>query len=257
MKLNLKKELAALERLTVGELQQRYVEVFGEPVRSRHKQYLIRRIAWRLQANAEGGLTGRFAGLPFGECLGIGVVECRSLVDRRNGRAVLGRRVLAKARADRREASLVEPIVPGQIGFELHTAAGRLARIALLRRYPGAPAASRVQFSISACKGPLVAKTGDGLTRHSPPLQSVTRPPASSTIKRPARGPVADGRHGTVASHFRADLSRGAPSRSRSKPRPLLGGRIGQFGPDYVASVLNELAGPARLIVSPRCIGRS
>lgn len=59
MKLNLKKELAALEQMTVGQLQQRYVEVFGEPVRSRHKQYLIRRIAWRLQANAEGGLSER------------------------------------------------------------------------------------------------------------------------------------------------------------------------------------------------------
>ena len=59
MKLNLKKELAALERMTVGELQQRYVEVFGEQVRSRHKQYLIRRIAWRLQANSEGGLSER------------------------------------------------------------------------------------------------------------------------------------------------------------------------------------------------------
>ena len=59
MKLNLAKELATLERMTVGELQQRYVEVFCEPVRSRHKQYLVRRIAWRLQANAEGGLSER------------------------------------------------------------------------------------------------------------------------------------------------------------------------------------------------------
>jgi len=59
MKLNLAKELAALDRMTVGELQHRYVEVFGEAVRSRHKQYLIRRIAWRLQANAEGGLSDR------------------------------------------------------------------------------------------------------------------------------------------------------------------------------------------------------
>jgi len=59
MKLNIAKELAALEQMTVGQLQQRYVEVFGEPVRSRHKQYLIRRIAWRLQANAEGGLSER------------------------------------------------------------------------------------------------------------------------------------------------------------------------------------------------------
>lgn len=59
MKLYLKRELATLERMTVGELHERYVEVFGETVRSRHKRYLIRRIAWRLQANAEGGLSDR------------------------------------------------------------------------------------------------------------------------------------------------------------------------------------------------------
>lgn len=59
MSLNIAKEVAALEQMTVGQLQGRYVEVFGEPVRSRHRQYLIRRIVWRLQANAEGGLTER------------------------------------------------------------------------------------------------------------------------------------------------------------------------------------------------------
>jgi len=59
MSLNIVKEVAALEQMTVGQLQDRYVEVFGETVRSRHRQYLIRRIAWRLQANAEGGLTER------------------------------------------------------------------------------------------------------------------------------------------------------------------------------------------------------
>lgn len=59
MSLNMKKELATLEQMTVGQLQERYVDVFGEHVRSRHRQYLIRRIAWRLQANAEGGLSER------------------------------------------------------------------------------------------------------------------------------------------------------------------------------------------------------
>jgi len=59
MSLNIKKELATLEQMTVGRLQERYIEVFGEPVRSRHKHYLIRRIVWRLQANAEGGLSER------------------------------------------------------------------------------------------------------------------------------------------------------------------------------------------------------
>jgi hypothetical protein len=52
-------EVAALQQMTVGELHERYAEVFGEPARSRHKQYLVRRIAWRLQANAEGDLSER------------------------------------------------------------------------------------------------------------------------------------------------------------------------------------------------------
>ncbi len=58
-KLDIAKEVAGLEQMTVGQLQDRYAEVFGEPVRSRHRAYLIRRIAWRLQANAEGGLSER------------------------------------------------------------------------------------------------------------------------------------------------------------------------------------------------------
>ena len=57
--INVTRELAALEQMTVGQLHERYAEVFGETVRSRHKHYLIRRIAWRLQANAEGGLSER------------------------------------------------------------------------------------------------------------------------------------------------------------------------------------------------------
>jgi hypothetical protein len=59
MKIDIAKKLTALEEMSVGELQDRYVEVFGEAVRSRHRRYLIRRIAWRLQANAEGGLSER------------------------------------------------------------------------------------------------------------------------------------------------------------------------------------------------------
>ena len=34
-------------------------EVFGEASRSNHKQFLFRRIAWRMQANAYGGLSER------------------------------------------------------------------------------------------------------------------------------------------------------------------------------------------------------
>lgn len=52
-------DVAQLGRMSVTQLAGRFEAVFGEPCRSRHKQYLVRRIAWRLQANAEGGLSER------------------------------------------------------------------------------------------------------------------------------------------------------------------------------------------------------
>jgi hypothetical protein len=47
------------QRMTVGQLREKYREVFREESRSNHRQFLIRKIAWRLQANAEGGLSER------------------------------------------------------------------------------------------------------------------------------------------------------------------------------------------------------
>lgn len=53
------KEVEALRRLSVSGLREKYVEVFGEESRSHHKDFLFRRIAWRLQALAEGDLSER------------------------------------------------------------------------------------------------------------------------------------------------------------------------------------------------------
>ncbi len=58
-RLNIAREVAALKRMTVKELRGRYVEVFGESTRSGNKDWLWKRIAWRMQANPEGGLTER------------------------------------------------------------------------------------------------------------------------------------------------------------------------------------------------------
>ncbi len=52
-------ELAALDRMTTGDLAERYAELHGQPCRTRHRAYLIRKIAWRLQADAEGDLSER------------------------------------------------------------------------------------------------------------------------------------------------------------------------------------------------------
>jgi hypothetical protein len=56
---NPKKQIAALERMTVGQLQKRYADIFGEPARSGNRQWLLRRVAWRIQALAEGDLAAR------------------------------------------------------------------------------------------------------------------------------------------------------------------------------------------------------
>ena len=57
--MRIKEELAALERMSTGELAERFTELTGEPVRTRHRRYLIRKVAWRIQAAAEGGLSER------------------------------------------------------------------------------------------------------------------------------------------------------------------------------------------------------
>ena len=55
----MRKEIDELSRMTVGQLRLKYLEAFGEESRSNHRQFLFRRIAWRIQALAEGGLSER------------------------------------------------------------------------------------------------------------------------------------------------------------------------------------------------------
>jgi len=55
----IRQEIEALRNLTTAQLKQKYREVFGDESRSSHKQFLFRRIAWRIQANAWGGLSER------------------------------------------------------------------------------------------------------------------------------------------------------------------------------------------------------
>lgn len=57
--LNIDAEVAAMRRMTVGQLRTKFAEVFSEETNGRNKDWLIKRIAWRMQANAEGDLTER------------------------------------------------------------------------------------------------------------------------------------------------------------------------------------------------------
>jgi hypothetical protein len=59
MQLNVAKELAQMKRMSTPALRARYAEVFGEATLANNKPWLIKRIAWRLQALAEGDLSER------------------------------------------------------------------------------------------------------------------------------------------------------------------------------------------------------
>jgi hypothetical protein len=59
VELNIVNEVAVLQRLSIGQLRQRFAELFGETTHAGNKIWLIKRIAWRLQALAEGDLSER------------------------------------------------------------------------------------------------------------------------------------------------------------------------------------------------------
>ncbi len=57
--LDIQREVAEMGRMTAAQLRAKYQDLFGEQPRSGHKEHLIRRIAWRIQALAEGDLSER------------------------------------------------------------------------------------------------------------------------------------------------------------------------------------------------------
>src|ERR1017187_10966488 len=56
------REMESLRRAGMAELRKKYQEVFQEETRCTHREHLFRRIAWRLQALAEGDLSERARG---------------------------------------------------------------------------------------------------------------------------------------------------------------------------------------------------
>lgn len=50
-------QLAALETMNVPALAEKYRELYGEPTRSRNRNYLKKRLAWRIEANFQGDLS--------------------------------------------------------------------------------------------------------------------------------------------------------------------------------------------------------
>ena len=96
-------ELLALRAMDVASLHARYVELFGREPRSRHREHLYRKVAFKIQERAFGGLSAvarkRLDGLiaeielptapPMRDGLAPGSVLSRVWHDRRNEVRVL------------------------------------------------------------------------------------------------------------------------------------------------------------------------
>ena len=59
MSLSIDREVTVLQRMPMPDLRARYAELFGEPTQANNRTWLIKRIAWRMQALAEGDLSER------------------------------------------------------------------------------------------------------------------------------------------------------------------------------------------------------
>jgi len=60
------REIDGLRQQSVGKLKLKYREVFGQESRSNHKQFLVRRLAWRLQAKPRATCRSGLASAPRG-----------------------------------------------------------------------------------------------------------------------------------------------------------------------------------------------
>ena len=56
---NVQAQIAALRGMSPAQLRDRYLQVFGEATRTGNREFLYKRLAWRLQSQAEGTLSER------------------------------------------------------------------------------------------------------------------------------------------------------------------------------------------------------
>ena len=53
------RQIVELDGMPVRDLRRMHIDLFGEDVRSHNKDFLRKRLAWRLQARDEGGISDR------------------------------------------------------------------------------------------------------------------------------------------------------------------------------------------------------
>lgn len=89
VKKTIEMQIAELQRMTVGSLRVKYRELFGEDSRSGNRQFLVRRIAWRMQALVEGDLSerARRRAMEIANDADLRICMPRKFPDREDGRA--------------------------------------------------------------------------------------------------------------------------------------------------------------------------
>src|ERR1700681_4515292 len=87
-------EIEQLREAPIAQVRARYREVFQEEPRSKHRAQLFRRLAWRLQALSEGGLSeaARKRALEIVNEADLRIVPPRGFLDTGSGGAVSGNR---------------------------------------------------------------------------------------------------------------------------------------------------------------------
>jgi hypothetical protein len=99
MEMNVGREVAALQRMTVKQLRHKYTEVFGEDTNGHNKAWLVKRIA----RQRVGSWFGIWIDCPVGRRVRFRRFQRRRLVAKRPGGIVLGcgqRRTVRQWRGD-------------------------------------------------------------------------------------------------------------------------------------------------------------
>ena len=112
----MRKQIDELSAMPVGQLRQKYLEVFGEESRSSHTQFLFRRIAWRL---LKSGRSGKKVKTKRGKAAQSGVKQYRYPTERERIERIAGKTT--------REISIMRQSV---------SQPPRTASIAMRRAYP-------------------------------------------------------------------------------------------------------------------------
>src|ERR1700730_16170217 len=89
-----RKEIEELRRASIAQIRRRDREVLEEEPRSKHREHLFRRLAWRLQALSEGGLSeaARQRASEIVNEADLRIVPPRGFLDTGSGGAVSGNR---------------------------------------------------------------------------------------------------------------------------------------------------------------------